>query len=102
MRAYGLIVRHTIKPGHEAEFDRLAAVAADHIRRLEPGTLVYVSHLLAERPQQRIFYELYRDEAAFAEHERQPHVVSFLAAREAHLDGIEVEFLSAIDGKTPT
>ena len=31
----------------------------------EPGTLVYASRLVDGQPLQRIFYELYRDEAAF-------------------------------------
>ncbi len=52
-------------------------------------------------PQQRIFYELYRDRAAFDAHEDQPHVKHFLAAREALLDSTEVDFMTLVDGKTP-
>ncbi|SOD71873.1 quinol monooxygenase YgiN [Jatrophihabitans sp. GAS493] len=101
MEGFGLIVRHIVKAGHEPEFDRLAATAAARIRELEPGTLVYLSHAVAGEPRIRVFYELYRDEQAFAEHERQPHVRDFLTAREQHLDGIEVEFLNVVEGKPP-
>lgn len=41
-----------------------------------------------------MFYELYRDEAAFEEHERQQHVRRLLAQRERHLAGPpRIEFL---------
>ena len=67
----------------------------------EPGTLVYACHRVEDAPRQRIFYELYRDRAAFDEHERQEYVRHFLAAREALLESTEVDFLTLADGKTP-
>ena len=39
------------------------------VKANEPGTLVYASHTVEGQPLQRIFYELYRDEAAFEAHE---------------------------------
>jgi len=92
--AFGLIVRFTLQPGHEEQFDDLAAVTVAEIAQHEPGTLLYVSHTVEDEPQTRIFYELYRDHAAFEAHEQQPHVRHFLAAREAHVERFEVDRLS--------
>jgi len=46
-----------------------------------------------------LFYELYRDQAAFDAHEQQPHVRRFLAEREQHLEGVAVDRLTLVDGK---
>lgn len=97
---FALTVRFTIKGGHEQEFDRLTADTLDGIHAHEPGTLVYVTHKVVDAPNQRIFYELYRDRAAFDAHEQQPHVRRFLAERDQHLDSAEVDWLTPAAGKT--
>jgi quinol monooxygenase YgiN len=94
-------VRFTVRPEPGAEFDDLIARTTAAIRDREPGTLVYACHRVEDAPRQRIFYELYRDRAAFDEHERQEHVQHFLSAREALLESTEVDFLTLADGKTP-
>ena len=101
MQGYGLVVRFTLQPGHEAAFDALVSETVAQIRVDEPGTLVYVSHRLEAEPLVRVFYELYRDREAFEEHERRPHTVRFLSERERHLAGLHVDFLDALDGKGP-
>ena len=84
---YGLVVRFELRDGHEASFDQLTAETVEQIEAQEPETLVYVTHRVNGAPQLRVFYELYRDEAAFQEHEAQPHVQRFLAERDQHLVG---------------
>jgi quinol monooxygenase YgiN len=81
---FALVVRFTVRPQAGAEFDTLIARTTAAIRDREPGTLIYACHRVDGAPRQRIFYELYRDRAAFDEHERQQHVRHFLAARECH------------------
>lgn len=98
---FALVVRFTVRPGAEEAFDTLTAATTAAIRTSEPGTLVYACHRVDLAPQQRIFYELYRDRAAFDAHEDQPHVRHFLQAREALLDDVAVDFLGLTDGKTP-
>jgi len=98
---FALLVRFTVRPQAEADFDNLIARTTAGIRDREPGTLVYACHRVDGASRQRIFYELYRDRAAFEEHERQEHVRHFLAAREALLESTEVDFLTLTDGKTP-
>lgn len=96
---FGLSVRFTLKAGAAEAFDTLVAETIVGIRASEPGTLIYVNHLVDGEPDQRIFYELYRDRAAFDEHERQPHTRRFLAGREELVDHVEVDWLTAIVGK---
>ena len=98
---FALVVRFTVRSGSEAAFDNLVAKTADGIRTREPGTLVYACHRVEDAPQERIFYELYTNRAAFEAHETQDHTRHFLAAREPLLESTHVDFLSLADGKTP-
>jgi quinol monooxygenase YgiN len=80
-RPYGRILIFTLLDDRVTEFDRLAGQAAEEVRIGEPGTLVYVIHLVPNAPLQRIFYEIYRDRAAFDRHESQPYMKRFVADR---------------------
>ena len=91
---FGLVVRFTLRPGSEAAFDELTAATVAEVQRHEPGTLLYLCHTVEGAPSERIFYELYRDRAAFDAHEQQPHVRRFLAERGQHLDRTDVDFLA--------
>jgi quinol monooxygenase YgiN len=80
-RPYGRILIFTLLDDRVTEFDRLAEQTAEEVRIGEPGTLVYVIHLVPNAPRQRIFYEIYRDRAAFDRHESQPYMKRFVADR---------------------
>jgi quinol monooxygenase YgiN len=80
-RPYGRILIFTLLDDRVADFDRLAEQTAEEIRTGEPDTLVYVIHLVPNAPMQRIFYEIYRDRAAFDSHESQPYIQRFVAER---------------------
>ncbi len=82
-RPYGRIQIFTLLDDRAAEFDRLAEETADLVSAGEPDTLVYVIHLVPNAPMQRIFYETYRDRAAFESHENQPYMQRFVAERRA-------------------
>ncbi|WP_059010329.1 putative quinol monooxygenase [Streptomyces specialis] len=97
---YGLMVRFTCKDEDAAAaFDELVARTGARIRAEEPGTVVYAVHRVDGRPLQRVFYELYRDEAAFRVHEEQDYVRAFLAEREQYLSATEVDRLRLVSGK---
>jgi quinol monooxygenase YgiN len=100
-QAFGLVVRFTVRLGSEAEFDDLVASTTAGIRTHEPGTLIYACHMVKGAPQERIFYELYANRAAFDAHEAQEHTRHFLTARESLLESTSVDFLNLVDGKTP-
>jgi quinol monooxygenase YgiN len=80
-RPYGRILIFTLLDDRVADFDRLAEKTAEEVRTREPDTLVYVIHLVPNAPMQRIFYEIYRDRAAFDGHESQPYMQRFVAER---------------------
>jgi quinol monooxygenase YgiN len=82
---YSLVVRFQLRGGSEEAFDALTAETVAAIRSEEPGTLAYVVHREPASPGIRVFYELYRNEDAFAAHEAAPHVKRFLAHRGQHL-----------------
>lgn len=100
--SFALVVRFTVRAGSEAAFDDLTRRALEGVREEEPGTLVYTCHEVEGHPQQRIFYELYRDRAAFEVHESREHVRRFLAERESLLETTEVDFLAPVMGKLAT
>lgn len=93
---FALVVRFTVRPGAETEFDALIADTVRQIAANEPGTLLYVCHSdrATDGPPARVFYELYEDRAAFEEHERQPHVRHFLSERDRFVQATNVTFLT--------
>jgi quinol monooxygenase YgiN len=82
---YGQIAIYTLLEGHEEEFDQLAEQVVEKVKSREPDTLVYVMHGVPSAPMQRILYAAFRDETAYAEHERQPYVREFAEARQAYV-----------------
>ena len=88
-----------MRPGSEDAFDRLTEEAASAIRECEYDTLIYACHPVQGSPRQRIFYELYRDKAAFDAHEAAPHTRRYLADRGPYLASTEVDWLTLQTGK---
>ncbi len=83
--AYGQITVYTLLDGREGAFDRLSRDAVRAAQQGEPGTLIYACHEVVGAPTQRIFYQLFRDTAAFQEHQRRPYVRQFLADSRSHV-----------------
>jgi len=99
-KGFGLVVRFHLKPGAAEGFDQLVAETVPEIAKNEPGTLTYTVHGVDGEPNQRIFYELYADRAAFDAHEEQPHTKRFLAARGEYLASYDVDFVEPIISNT--
>ena len=97
---FGLVVRFNLMAGTGEQFDALTRDVVAVIRQAEPGALIYACHAVEGDADARIFYELYRDRAAFEEHERQEHVNRFHELKAQYLAGeSRVEFLSLYVGK---
>lgn len=97
---FALVVRFELRDDESAvAFDRLVEETSQGIRVSEPGTLVYVTHRVDGAPLSRVFYEVYRDRAAFDEHERQSHTVRFLSERDKYVASTRVEFVSPVTAK---
>ena len=84
-RLYGQIAIYTLLDDTAEEFERLASEVVEQVKVREPDTLVYVMHGVPAAPMQRILYAVYRDEAAFDRHERQPYIRQFEAEREPYV-----------------
>lgn len=96
----GLCVRFTCKDQASAEaYDQLVGETVEGIKAHEPGTLIYAVHEVQGQPLQRIFYELYRDQAAFEAHEAAPHTRRYLDQRGQYLVSTEVDRLTLQTGK---
>jgi quinol monooxygenase YgiN len=87
---YGHITVYTLRDGQEDAFDRLTEEAVRAVRELEPDTLIYACHTAHHSPNQRVFYQLYRDRGAYQEHERQPHIRHFLAEGRSYVRNTKV------------
>ncbi|MCP9969602.1 putative quinol monooxygenase [Actinomadura madurae] len=99
--ACGQITVYTLLDGRESAFDRLAADLVKAALAAEPETLIFASHEVVGAPTQRIFYQLFRDEAAFAAHRRQPHLQRFLAESRTHVIATNVIELKLGAAKVP-
>jgi quinol monooxygenase YgiN len=84
-RPYGRLQIFTLLDDKAADFDRLAEQTAEEVQTAEPDTLVYVIHLVPNAPMQRIFYEIYRDRAAFDSHESTSYMQRFVTERRAYV-----------------
>jgi quinol monooxygenase YgiN len=98
-RLYGQIAIFTLLDETADDFERLASEVVDQVKTREPDTLVYVMHGVPAAPMQRILYAVYRDEAAFDEHERQPYIRQFEQEREPFVLATNVIELGVRHGK---
>jgi quinol monooxygenase YgiN len=65
--------------------DALAALLAEQagvVRKNEPGCLAYRPHRSTKDPDVFVFYEQYKDEAAFDLHRKAPHLAAYRERRE--------------------
>jgi quinol monooxygenase YgiN len=98
---FTLVVRFDLPNAAAARaFDDLTAAAVPLIHAHEPGTLVYETYDVEGEPLARVFYEVYRDRDAHAEHERQPHTAAFLTTMRTLVTQTRVEFLSQTSSAT--
>jgi quinol monooxygenase YgiN len=58
-----------IKPGHEAEFERLQTELSQLTHASEPDTLVYDILRSRDNPDTYVVYGRFKDEAAFQHHQ---------------------------------
>src|SRR5579859_523084 len=84
-RLYGQIAIYTLLDEAADDFERLASEVVEQVKSREPDTLVYVMHGVPAAPMQRILYAIYKDEAAFDRHERQPYIRQFEEEREPYV-----------------
>jgi quinol monooxygenase YgiN len=66
-----------VKPGMEEKCREYIRHLHEHSRK-EPGCLQYIGHQSTEDPRKFLFYEQYKDEAAFQAHRDSPHYQKYV------------------------
>lgn len=92
-----VVAKLKVKADKAAAFEAEAQKMLAHVRANEPGTLTYVCHRSTADPTLYLFYEVYRDQAAFAAHGGSPAMQAFFGAMGGIVDGRpELEMYEAI------
>lgn len=67
----------------EGQGDRVAEILRSFLpeAQSEPGVKLFLISRATENPAQFLFYELFRDEAAFRAHQESPHFKAHIAAQ---------------------
>jgi quinol monooxygenase YgiN len=72
-----VLVQVTVKPEMLAEFERAILANADGARTREPGCLRFDVSQSEDEPARWLFYEVYKDSAAFEAHRASPHFAAY-------------------------
>jgi quinol monooxygenase YgiN len=102
---YAVVARFDLKPEGVEAFDALARWRIREAAAHEPGLVGYAVHRVDGEPLARVFYEIYRDEAAFKEHRATEQTTAFGARHVPFVQGpprIErLEVLLSANGLDP-
>jgi autoinducer 2-degrading protein len=72
-----VLVTVTVRREMLAEFERAILANADAARTREPGCVRFDVNQKEDDPLQWLFYEVYRDSAAFEAHRASPHFAAY-------------------------
>ena len=72
-----VLVQVTVKNEMLAEFERAILVNADSARTREPGCVRFDVSQREDDPSQWLFYEVYKDAAAFEAHRASAHFAAY-------------------------
>jgi autoinducer 2-degrading protein len=80
-----VLVQVTVKREMLAEFERAILANADGARTKEPGCVRFDVNQKEDDPTAWLFYEVYRDSAAFETHRASPHFAAYQAVADKAL-----------------
>jgi quinol monooxygenase YgiN len=80
-----VLVQVSVKPQMLDEFERAILLNADSARSREPGCLRFDVSQSEDDPGRWLFYEVYKDSAAFDAHRASPHFVAYQEVAEKAL-----------------
>lgn len=72
-----VLVNVSVRREMLAEFERAILANADGARTREPGCIRFDVSQKEDDPAQWLFYEVYRDSAAFETHRASPHFAAY-------------------------
>jgi len=99
-----LIGRFKMQPGKEDEALAELRRMTEAVEANEPGALVYLCHRSQQDPAEIVFFEVYADDQAFADHGKTAHMGA-LRAKFAELfdpSAVKIERLERVGGFTRT
>ena len=96
-KLFVVTVQFRIKPDHCSEFIKEMLENASQSRRLEPGCLAFDVCEDPARSSQVFLYEVYQNAAAFEQHKKEAHFLSFDQKVSAWVMEKKVTILSLID-----
>lgn len=93
------IVTLTLKAGAEDKAIATLQELTAAVKANEPDVLVYIAHRSQKDPTKVVFFEVYKDAAAVANHSKQPHMAKMFAQAGALFEpGMQVEKADRIGG----
>jgi len=97
--AITVVARLIAKPGSEKQLEEALRSMIPKVRE-EPGALAYVLNQSAKNPGVFVFYEVYKDQAAFDYHTKTPHMAELQSKLPALLDSRPtIDILTELDKK---
>jgi quinol monooxygenase YgiN len=89
----------TMKAGAEDKAIATLKELTEAVKANEPGVMCYIAHRSQKDPSKIIFFEVYKDEEAAANHSRQPHMAKmFASAREIFEGGMDIHKMDRVAG----
>jgi quinol monooxygenase YgiN len=85
-----------VKPGHEAELERLFAGLRSEMWAHEPDCRLYSLLKSRAKPGAYIVHEQYRDQAALDFHQKSAHSARYFPLMRAIIEKIEVEYFDGV------
>ncbi len=93
------IVTLTLKAGAEEKAIAVLQELTAAVKAAEPGVLVYIAHRGQKDPSKVVFFEVYADAAAAANHSKQPHMAKmFAAAKDIFEPGMDIQKMDRVAG----
>ena len=85
-----------VKPGHEAELERLFAGLRAEMRAQEPGCRLYSLLKSRAKPGAYIVHEQYQNQAALDAHQKSAHGAKYFPLMRAIIEKIDVEYFDGV------
>jgi quinol monooxygenase YgiN len=73
-KTISLLARFKLNMEKEAEAIQTLKELCAAVEKNEPGALVYLCSRVAKKPDEIVFFEVYKDEEAFKAHSKAPHL----------------------------
>jgi len=97
LATFTLLATIKAKPGKETEVTEICNQLAREVHAQEKDCLMYIPHVTQNDPTEIVFFEKYKDKAAFQAHEESAYFQKAAQKFEALLEGeIQVKFLEEV------